>query len=134
MTWLFDSNVLLASVLASHAHHVRVHEWLRSERVAKFATCVITQGALLRLLMRFGRDRSAGGAWRTLELVVRSPGHQFWDDGFSYLGVSHRFLQGPGQVTDAWLAKLAETRQGKLATLDEACAALHRNIAVLIPP
>jgi uncharacterized protein len=134
VTWLFDSNVLLASVLASHAHHGRVHKWLRSERVTKFATCVITQGALLRLLMRFGRDRSPAAAWRTLELVVRSPGHQFWDNGFSYLEVSHRFLQGQGQVTDAWLAKLAEARQGKLATLDEACAALHRNVAVLIRP
>jgi predicted nucleic acid-binding protein len=69
VTWLFDSNVLLAGVLSSHSHHTRAHEWLRSQRVTKFATCVITQGALLRLLMRFGRDQSASAAWRTLELV-----------------------------------------------------------------
>jgi predicted nucleic acid-binding protein len=42
-------------------------------------------------------------------------------------------LQGSNQVTDAWLAELARRRKGRLATLDSALAALHSDVAFLLP-
>jgi predicted nucleic acid-binding protein len=58
--------------------------------------------------------------------------HVFWEEGFSYAEVPHRSLQGAKQVTDAWLSEAARRRKAKLATLDSALAALHRDVAVLI--
>jgi hypothetical protein len=45
-----------------------------------------------------------------------------------------RLLQGPKQVTDAWLAELARRNGGLLATLDGALAATHPDVAELIAP
>ena len=98
-----------------------------------FATCCITQGTLLRVHMQMAEDHSAAAAWSSLEGAIVHPRHVFWDDGFSYRSVPHRHLQGPKQVTDAWLAELARRRKGKLATFDRALAMLHRDVAVLIP-
>jgi len=40
---------------------------------------------------------------------------------------------GHRRVTDAYLAQLARHNGGKLATFDEGLAALHRDVAELIP-
>jgi uncharacterized protein len=40
---------------------------------------------------------------------------------------------GHRQVTDAYLAQLARSRDGQLATLDSGLAHLHNDVAVLIP-
>jgi len=52
----------------------------------------------------------------------------------NFLKVPHRNLQGSAQVTDAWLAQLARRRNSRLATLDSGLAALHKDVAVLLPP
>jgi predicted nucleic acid-binding protein len=44
-----------------------------------------------------------------------------------------RPFTAPKQVTDAWLAELARRNQGKVATLDEALAALHSGVVELVP-
>jgi uncharacterized protein len=59
--------------------------------------------------------------------------HIFWDDGFSYTEVLFANISGSKQVTDAWLAELARRHNAKLATLDVALAALHSDVAFLIP-
>lgn len=133
MTWLLDGNVLVAMTVDTHVHHERVARWLVGSRAA-FATCSVTQGTLLRVLMAATDRKSAAAAWEVLRLVAAVPGHCFWDDGVSYLDVPHRHLQGPKQVTDAWLAELARRRGGKLATLDAALAGLHPDVAELVPP
>jgi toxin-antitoxin system PIN domain toxin len=132
MTWLLDGNVLVALVIDSHLHHQTVHSWVLQQRSFRFATCAITQGTLLRLHMRFGADPSATAAWTTLQAIERLPFHEFWEAGFSFSSVDHGRLQGPRQVTDAWLAQLARTKRGKLATLDAGCAELHSDVAVLL--
>jgi hypothetical protein len=84
--------------------------------------------------MRFAADRSAAAAWEVLRSLLAHPAHEFWEDGFGYDVVSHRYLQGPDQVTDAWLAELARRRGGSVATLDAAFATLHHDVVMLIPP
>ena len=133
MEWLLDGNVLVALRLDSHPQHGRAHRWFATLDQDKFATCSITQGTLLRMHMRFAADSTSAGAWLALKEISVHPQHIYWEASLNYLNVPHRHLQGPKQVTDAWLAELARSRNGKLATLDEALAALHDDIAHLIP-
>ena len=133
MTWLLDGNVLVALRIDSHIHHERVHRWFATLKKDRFATCVFTQGTLLRLHMKTAEDSSAAAAWQALKDVAAHPKHVWWNDCVSFLDVPHRHLQGSGQVTDAWLAELARRRKGRLATLDSAFSGLHPDVAVLLP-
>lgn len=133
MTWLLDGNVLVALCIESHVHHARVHRWFETIGRDRFATCVLTQGTLLRVHMRTAADASAAAAWETLAQVATHPRHQWWSDAVSFLDVPHRDLQGGAQVTDAWLAQLSRRRRGRLATLDGGLALLHSDVAVLVP-
>ena len=130
-TRLLDGNVIVALCLNGHEHHRLVRAWFE-QGDWMFATCSVTQGTLLRLHMRFAEDSSAAAAWRTLQAVCASPRHELWLADFSYLDVAHRYLQGPKQVTDAWLAELARRRGGRLSTLDGALVALQSDVAELI--
>ncbi|HEX4999798.1 MAG TPA: TA system VapC family ribonuclease toxin [Terriglobia bacterium] len=133
MTWLLDGNSLVALMIDTHVHHDRVHRWFAALRTDHFATCVITQGTLLRVHMKVAQDTGAPAAWRALESVSAHPKHVWWDNVLSFLNVPHRHLQGGTQVTDAWLAELARQRKGRLATLDSGLVALHSDVAILIP-
>ena len=133
MTWLLDGNVLVALRLDSHIHHDRVHRWFGTLKHDRFATCVLTQGTLLRVHMKTAVDSSAAAAWQALTEVATHPRHEWWDDSLSFLKVPHRHLQGSAQVTDAWLAELCRRRKGRLATLDSGLVALHSDVAILLP-
>ena len=133
MTWLLDGNVLVALCLDSHIHHDRVHRWFGVLKRDRFATCVQTQGTLLRVHMKTAADPTASAAWQALKEVTVHPKHEWWGESLSFLSVPHRHLQGSGQVTDAWLAELARRRKGRVATLDSGLAALHRDVAFLLP-
>ncbi|MDT5182851.1 MAG: uncharacterized protein QOI29_1009, partial [Mycobacterium sp.] len=58
MTALLDANVLIALVVAEHVHHDAAVEWLSASDAA-FATCPITQGSLVRFLLRAGQPAVA---------------------------------------------------------------------------
>ena len=133
MTWLLDGNVLVALRVDSHLHYDRVHRWFATLKRDRFATCVFTQGTLLRVHMKTAADTSAAAAWQALREVAAHPKHEWWDDSLNFLNVPHRHLQGSAQVTDAWLAELARQRKGRLATLDSGLAALHEDVAILLP-
>jgi uncharacterized protein len=130
VTALLDSNVLIALVVAEHVHHDDASRWL-SESGAGFATCPITQGSLVRFLVRAGH---AAAAARDVVTAVESAGlHEFWPDTVSFTDVAVAGVVGHRQVTDAYLAQLARSRDGQLATLDSGLAHLHGDVAVLIP-
>lgn len=132
MVWLLDGNVLTALSIDTHVHHARALRWFYSiER--NFATCSVTEGTLLRMHMMSAADTSASSAWAILALLRAMPLHEFWDEGFSYDQVAHKGLTGHRQVTDAWLAKLARRKGGRLATMDAGLAALHPDVADLLP-
>lgn len=131
--WLLDANVLVALRIDTHIHHERSHRWFGGlDATDQFATCIVTQGALLRVHMMTALDRTASAAWSALKEICSHPQHVFWDSGPSYEHVPHRHLQGHRQVTDAWLAELARRSEGQLATLDTALATLHADVAHLI--
>lgn len=96
-----------------------------------FATCPVTQGRLMRLLVREGQ--SAAAARAVLSQAVASPRHEFWPDDVAYTQVPATGIVGHRQLTDAYLAQLARARGSRLATFDQAMAKLHKDVADLIP-
>ena len=130
MTTLLDANVLIALVVTEHVHHDVAADWLSASETT-FATCPITQGSLVRFLVRAGQ--SAAAARDVVSAVATASRHEFWPDEVSFADVALRGVIGHRQVTDAYLAQLARRREGELATLDGGLAHLHRDVAVLIP-
>lgn len=128
MTHLLDGNVLVALLVEDHVHHAAATTWFRS--VDGFATCPVTQGTLLRVLIRAGMPPAQTTA--VLAAVTGHDAHRFWPDEISYHDVDLARVVGHRQVTDAYLAQLARIRSGRLATLDRGLAGLHPDVAALI--
>jgi len=132
MVHLLDANVLIALGDRDHVHYAAARRWFTQRGDTPFATCPITQGALLRILMQ----RSGGGIGNALDILrgfVAHPAHRFWPEDMAYGDVQMDGVIGHRQITDAYLAALARKHGGKLATLDRGVAALHHDVAELIP-
>ena len=132
MTLLLDANLLLALFLDTHVHHQRADLWF-AKRKGTFATCSVTQGALLRLHMQFASDSTLAAAWSALSELTAHPDHEFWSDSFSYTEVSPKFIQGHRQITDAWLVELAKRNKGKVATFNKGLIANYPKLTLSIP-
>ena len=130
MTILLDSSVVIAVLADEHEHHEAASRWLDNLTDA-YATCPVTQGAVVRYSLR--RGRSAEGSLHSLHSLIRTDRHEFWPDDVEYTQVRFEGVVGHRQVTDAYLAELARRRGGRLATLDRALAALHGDVAELVP-
>jgi hypothetical protein len=130
VTVLLDANVLIALIVADHVHHVPADTWLTGLS-GRFATCPLTERSLMRLLLREGQ--SAETARSVLAAVAQDPRHEFWPDTIPYSGVSMTGVIGHRQVTDAYLAQLARTNGGRLASFDQGLAKLHGDVVDLIP-
>ena len=129
MTVLLDANVLIALVVTEHVHHDAAVDWFSSFEDG-FATCPMTQGSLVRFLLRAGQ--SATDARAVAIAVNDSARHEFWPADVPFSDVALDGVIGHRQVTDAYLAQLARSRGGKLVTLDSGLAQLHRDVALLI--
>lgn len=129
MTALLDANVLIALVVADHVHHHAAEEWF-SASADGFATCPITQGSLVRLLIREGH--TAESARATVAALSEDERHEFWPDSVPYADVVLRGVIGHRQVTDAYLAQLVRVRGGRLITFDQGLAQLHPDVAELV--
>ena len=127
---LLDANVLIALVVDDHVHHGHAERWFAASG-AGFATCPVTQGSLMRLLIREGQ--SAESARTVVQGVTASPRHEFWPDNASYHDIPVTGIIGHRQLTDAYLAHLARSRSARLATFDQALAKLHADVTDLIP-
>ena len=130
MTVLLDANVLIALLVDDHIHHAAAESWFVGI-AGSFATCPITQGSLMRLLIREGQP--AATAQAVLNGTAADPRHEFWPDDVGYADVPVQGIIGHRQVTDAYLAQLARARGSRLATFDQAMAKLHDDVADLIP-
>lgn len=124
---LLDSNVLVALVSSTHAHHEAAQTWFAASDEA-FATCPITQGTLLRLLMRLG-EVTSDTALAVLAGVTAHARHRFWSDSLGHADISWRGVLGHRQVTDAYLAGLARHHGGHLVSFDSGPVALHADVA-----
>ncbi len=126
---LLDASVLIPLVVAEHEHHNRVAEWARD--VSDVALCPITEGALVRFLVRSGE--SAAMATDVLRALHDSPRVEFWPDDVSYSTLALRDVLGHRQVADSYLANLAARRGARIATCDRGLAGEHPDVALLIP-
>jgi toxin-antitoxin system PIN domain toxin len=129
VTALLDANVLVAVCTADHVHHDAAATWL-ADTAEGYATTPITQGAVVRFLMREGVG--ATDALAVLESVTAQARHEFWPDDLPFESSTLKGVIGHRQVTDAYLASLARRRHGKIATLARGLAALHADVAELI--
>ena len=125
---LLDGNVLVALVSSTHVHHHAAQTWFAASD-EPFATCPITQGTLLRLLMRLG-ELSSATALAVLAGVTAHARHRFWSDSLGYADISWRGVLGHRQITDAYLAGLARHHGGRLVSFDSGLVALHADVAV----
>ena len=127
---LLDGNVLVALLSSGHVHHDLAQAWFESS-TCPFATCPITQGTLVRMLMQLEGLGSAE-AVQVLHGLTAHPRHHFWPDSLAYGQILLRGVLGHRQVTDAYLAALARHHGARLATMDKGLAALHGDVAVML--
>lgn len=127
--YLLDSNVLIALATPEHSLNARAAAWFRKGE--RFATCPITQGALVRFHLRAGLEPTAESAKLLLESISAIPRHQFWPDDASYLDLPTAGVIGHRHVTDAYLVLLARKHGGSLATMDKALAAIHAGTTLI---
>lgn len=142
---LLDANVLIALTHEAHVHHAVAQRWAAGREPFRFATCVVTQLAVVRLAAMpaiGGEGASPARALALLAEVAAHPGHQYWDDAPSPLELEPMrapTLLGHRQVTDMWLLSLAAARKSALATLDRGLLAsaaaqrLERHVAWIGP-
>ena len=130
MTVLLDANVLIALLVSDHVHHSSAETWFLGVTDG-FATCPITQGRLIRLLVREGQ--TADAARSLLRGLAADERHEFWSDDVTYADVPTAEIIGHRQVTDAYLAQLARSRASRLATFDQALAKIHADVTDLVP-
>jgi uncharacterized protein len=109
--------------------HVRAVHWLG--KVSRFATCPITQGALVRFQPRWASQPSIINAKHSIRRIASVPHQQFWPDDIDFQAIPEKGATGHRQVTNAYLVALAQAHGGQLATMDEAIAAFHSS-ALLI--
>jgi hypothetical protein len=126
---LADGNLLVALTVVDHVHHEAAVHWFERE-APDLATCPITEGTLLRFLVREGR--SALESADVLDDLRSNEWYVFWPDDLPYTGDQLAGIIGHRQITDAYLVALARHHGGRLATLDRGLAALHTETALLV--
>jgi len=120
--FLADGNVLIALIVVDHVHHDVAIEWFERNG-PDVATCPITEGTLLRFLLREGY--AADEAISVLNAIRSRDWHTFWPDAIPYESKHLVGVIGHRQITDAYLVALARHHDGRVATLDRGLAALH---------
>jgi toxin-antitoxin system PIN domain toxin len=129
-TTLLDASVLIPLTISDHSFHAPAVKWFAARSEA-FATTPITQGSLLRFALRGGATRS--DALALVTGLCGHPKHRFWTDDLAFEEVDLGGVIGHRQVTDAYLAAQSRARKGRIATFDSGLAALHPDVADLIP-
>lgn len=97
---LLDANVLIALATPEHSLNARAAAWFREGH--RFATCPITQGALVRFHLRAGVDATAKSAKLLLESISSLARHEFWPDDASHIDMPAKGIIGHRQVTGAY--------------------------------
>ena len=128
MIYLLDASVLIPLLSPEHIHHHTAQDWLRP--IGGFAGCPLTEGALVRHIFRTVPN-PAETARVVLSRLSTWPGYTFWEDSLSYAHVDLTRVIGHKRVTDAYLVALARSKGGKLATFDQALAAIHSDVELV---
>jgi toxin-antitoxin system PIN domain toxin len=121
---LLDVNVLIALVDPQHVQHESSHLWFQAHGGHGWATCPLTQNALLRILGNPRYPNSPGVplvVMSLLQALLAHTAHVFWPDDLSWeaAGVFEaEALLHHGQITDTYLLALAVHHQGRLVSFD----------------
>jgi toxin-antitoxin system PIN domain toxin len=124
MIALLDVNVLVALFDPVHLHHEAAHLWFGRNRSRRWATCPLTENALVRILSNEsypGRRTTVADAAARLRVFCSDRLHVFWSDSVSIRDserVRWNHVQGYRQLTDIYLLALSVSNQGRLATFD----------------
>jgi uncharacterized protein len=121
---LLDVNVLIALLDPMHVHHEPAHQWFATRGDLAWASCALTQNAVLRILghPRYPNSPGAPAVVATvLQQLIRHPRHQFWADSLSLLTapeVQASSLLDSAQIADTYLLALAVRQEARLASFD----------------
>jgi toxin-antitoxin system PIN domain toxin len=124
VTFLLDVNVLVSLIDRAHVHHDAAHAWFRREGAKSWATCPLTENAVLRIIghPRYPGSQGTPAAVAPSLVSLRGhAGHCFWPDDISLADpdlVDVTRLLTSAQVTDTYLLALARSQSGRLATFD----------------
>jgi hypothetical protein len=142
---LLDVNLLVALFDPHHVHHDIAHDWFADHRANGWATSVITENGLVRVLSNpsypHGPVRAVDALAR-LRMFCDSADHTFWERTVSLRDArvfDAAALSGYRHLTDIYLLGLAKTIGGVFATLDRTIplravvGATRDDIAVVAP-
>ena len=120
---LLDVNVLVALFDPDHVHHDLAHDWFAEQNGAGWATCPLTENGLVRVLSspRVGTGLTISDIAARLRVLKSAGRHVFWADDVSLTDervFRSMSMRGHRQITDVYLAGLAQAKGGQLATLD----------------
>jgi uncharacterized protein len=125
--FLLDANALIALCWPAHEHHPRMLAWFRAHAAQGWATCALTQGAFIRVVMQPAFSGPAAAKITVsdaAELLLRNTSHaqhRFINLDFDFADVMTSCtggLYGHRQITDAWLLTAAIKSGTKLLTFD----------------
>ncbi len=123
-TLLLDANVLLALAWPNHPFHQRARTRLSRRGRQRWATCLLTQAAFVRLSSNpvvVPGAKSPGAAGEMLERFMSLPDHVVLEGKRSRLSKLKELLarcHGHNQTNDAFLIWLALCHAGRLLTFD----------------
>ena len=123
--YLLDVNLLIALCDADHEHFLTARHWFQANAVEGWATCPLTENALLRIM---GSERYPGGpgtpakVYPLLQRLRQVPGHIFLPCDLSIADeeLFHSVERvKPRMLTDLYLLALAVQHGARFATFDK---------------
>jgi uncharacterized protein len=130
MGHLLDANALIALCWPAHEHHEVMVAWFKKNARRGWATCALTQAALVRISLQpafAGRSITVADVAALLTQNTAHSQHEFLPLDFEFETVRKQCtggLWGHRQITDAWLLTAAIRHGHKLLTLDRGLSAL----------
>ena len=121
---LLDANVLLALAWPNHPFHQRAVVRLARRERRRWATCLLTQAAFVRLSSNPGvipGAKSPAEAGEILRRLINDPEHVFLEARSKQSAGLQELLarcHGHNQVNDAFLIWLALSRRATVLTFD----------------
>src|SRR5208283_2150099 len=99
--------------------------WFAGNQNKGWATCPLTERGFVRIVSNVAYMKPAPSVRSALDLLQKTTeanvNHEFWADDLPLSALSasiRQRLQGPQQITDAYLLALATHHKGKLLTFD----------------
>jgi uncharacterized protein len=143
--YLLDANALIALCWPHHQHHKHMLNWFEQHAAQGWATCALTQAALVRISLQPAFAATQTISFQDAALLLTNntahPAHRLLALDFGFDSVAQLCtggIWGHRQITDAWLLSTAITHGCKLLTFDQGIGALlatqqerERSIALL---